>query len=107
MKERVRGEEREIACYGRDGPFSLVVALGQRGEKNGPEGEGKAFRAWNIHETEGLDKRNTSLLRVPDIRRFFRRRRHGIKSRGSRSDKLISQKLIPVVSFFLLHKKSQ
>jgi len=29
-REREEEGEREIACYGRDGPFSLVVALGQQ-----------------------------------------------------------------------------
>lgn len=63
---RTRKGERETACYGRDGPF--VRSCSKRARK----GEGReAFRAWNIHETESLDKRNTSLslslLRAPDI----------------------------------------
>lgn len=76
---------------------SLVVALSERGRGRGRE----AFRAWNIHETEAW----TSETRLSPTRPrypFFRCRRHGIKSRGSRSSKLILEGRVGVSSPFLV-----
>lgn len=91
--------ERETACYGRDGPFA------RRCSKRARKGEGGKLLELGIFTRPRLGQAKHVSPTHPPVSRFFRCWRHGIKSRGSRSAKLILTFL--VLPFFSINPRAR
>lgn len=90
---RSRKREREIACYGRDGPFARGCSKRRKDER------GKLLELGIFTRPRLGQAKHVSPM--PPISRFFRCRCHGIKSRESRSVKLILDTLGACADLFL------